>query len=403
MIVVDFFVGGSGGVSAVNDLPNHGNDRLTATAIVANSTSYFGASQDERYNNNANSNNDGAEELPSSATRMQKTARRSSPISDPTADELLLTTAYGPDHDTQQRGMAGPSSGPGSVPGSGPTASALEYPLRRGPRDENNSVGASSPTISYVHHRSRANTISSMLDDSIPSPTPLTRRGAVVQQSLGQTHVVDQHLMDLREDLQASRRDRQQLLPHQHQHQHPHQHQHQYESASSARYGHMSPLGGGGGIQHHHGHGGQQRLRSRSPPPSRNGEFVHRSEYDEGARYGRPIPPSQQQQPTSSATAPVPVVHPPQPGAQLPPPIGPQHQQQQQPIAVVPESNIPTLGRKVTPALTVNALGQRTCQQCHQPGRYKDGRCIEKWGPGPAGPGTVCDRSVTFGGFLMET
>lgn len=25
-------------------------------------------------------------------------------------------------------------------------------------------------------------------------------------------------------------------------------------------------------------------------------------------------------------------------------------------------------------------------------GRYKDGKCVEKWGPGPDGPGTVCDR-----------
>lgn len=36
--------------------------------------------------------------------------------------------------------------------------------------------------------------------------------------------------------------------------------------------------------------------------------------------------------------------------------------------------------------------GLRTCRQCLQPGRYKDGKCVEKWGPGPQGPGTVCDR-----------
>ncbi|KAG8906448.1 hypothetical protein FRB99_006864 [Tulasnella sp. 403] len=41
---------------------------------------------------------------------------------------------------------------------------------------------------------------------------------------------------------------------------------------------------------------------------------------------------------------------------------------------------------------TLNAQGQRTCRQCGQPGRYKEGKCVEKWGPGPAGPGTVCDR-----------
>ncbi|KAH7099320.1 hypothetical protein BKA62DRAFT_314330 [Auriculariales sp. MPI-PUGE-AT-0066] len=41
-----------------------------------------------------------------------------------------------------------------------------------------------------------------------------------------------------------------------------------------------------------------------------------------------------------------------------------------------------------------NAQGQRQCRACGQAGRYKDGKCVEKWGPGPAGPGTVCDRYV---------
>lgn len=36
--------------------------------------------------------------------------------------------------------------------------------------------------------------------------------------------------------------------------------------------------------------------------------------------------------------------------------------------------------------------GLRTCRQCGLPGRYKEGKCVEKWGPGPQGPGTVCDR-----------
>ncbi|KAH6869739.1 hypothetical protein BKA70DRAFT_367210 [Coprinopsis sp. MPI-PUGE-AT-0042] len=39
-----------------------------------------------------------------------------------------------------------------------------------------------------------------------------------------------------------------------------------------------------------------------------------------------------------------------------------------------------------------NEQGQRICRQCGQVGRYKDGKCVEKWGPGPMGPGTVCDR-----------
>lgn len=43
-----------------------------------------------------------------------------------------------------------------------------------------------------------------------------------------------------------------------------------------------------------------------------------------------------------------------------------------------------------------NELGQRICRQCGVPGREKDGKCVEKWGPGPEGPGTVCDRCVPF-------
>ncbi|KIL63313.1 hypothetical protein M378DRAFT_12212 [Amanita muscaria Koide BX008] len=39
-----------------------------------------------------------------------------------------------------------------------------------------------------------------------------------------------------------------------------------------------------------------------------------------------------------------------------------------------------------------NAQGQRICRQCGMAGRYKEGKCVEKWGPGPMGPGTVCDR-----------
>ncbi|KZS99657.1 uncharacterized protein LAESUDRAFT_816888 [Laetiporus sulphureus 93-53] len=39
-----------------------------------------------------------------------------------------------------------------------------------------------------------------------------------------------------------------------------------------------------------------------------------------------------------------------------------------------------------------NAQGQRICRQCGLPRRYKEGKCVEKWGPGPEGLGTVCDR-----------
>jgi hypothetical protein len=52
--------------------------------------------------------------------------------------------------------------------------------------------------------------------------------------------------------------------------------------------------------------------------------------------------------------------------------------------------SLPTLPPGGFPAS--NEKGQRICRQCGLPGRYKDGKCVEKWGPGPEGPGTVCDR-----------
>lgn len=65
----------------------------------------------------------------------------------------------------------------------------------------------------------------------------------------------------------------------------------------------------------------------------------------------------------------------------------------------------PTLGGSVDPNsaaarggappsgfMTIDGQMKRTCKQCGQPGRYKDNKCVEKWGPGPQGPGTVCDR-----------
>ncbi|KAG5635431.1 hypothetical protein H0H81_011300 [Sphagnurus paluster] len=52
----------------------------------------------------------------------------------------------------------------------------------------------------------------------------------------------------------------------------------------------------------------------------------------------------------------------------------------------------PASGPGGAPFPATNAAGQRTCRACGVAGRYKDGKCIEKWGPGPAGPGTVCDR-----------
>ena len=39
-----------------------------------------------------------------------------------------------------------------------------------------------------------------------------------------------------------------------------------------------------------------------------------------------------------------------------------------------------------------NSQGQRIYRQCGLPDRYKDSKCVEKWGPSPEGPSTVCDR-----------
>jgi len=63
-----------------------------------------------------------------------------------------------------------------------------------------------------------------------------------------------------------------------------------------------------------------------------------------------------------------------------------QQQSQPQPTAIPP----------LVPFAATNEKGQRICRQCGIVGRYKDGKCVEKWGPGPCGPGTVCDRYVGF-------
>ncbi|KAG1733247.1 uncharacterized protein EDB91DRAFT_1348880 [Suillus paluster] len=64
-----------------------------------------------------------------------------------------------------------------------------------------------------------------------------------------------------------------------------------------------------------------------------------------------------------------------------------------------PNAIVPTIAPVPPPAIPpttsfppTNAVGQRICRQCGLPGRYKDSKCVEKWGPGPEGPGTVCDR-----------
>ncbi len=58
--------------------------------------------------------------------------------------------------------------------------------------------------------------------------------------------------------------------------------------------------------------------------------------------------------------------------------------------SVAGAASLPSLPPGGFPA--VNDKGQRICRQCGHAGRYKEGKCVEKWGPGPEGPGTVCDR-----------
>ncbi|KAE9404655.1 hypothetical protein BT96DRAFT_412596 [Gymnopus androsaceus JB14] len=67
------------------------------------------------------------------------------------------------------------------------------------------------------------------------------------------------------------------------------------------------------------------------------------------------------------------------------------------PVAISTSTNsLPLASVNLAPATSpfppTNEQGQRICRQCGMPGRYKEGKCVEKWGPGPMGPGTVCDR-----------
>ena len=57
---------------------------------------------------------------------------------------------------------------------------------------------------------------------------------------------------------------------------------------------------------------------------------------------------------------------------------------------MVRAASLPSLPPGGFPAINDN--GERICRQCGHRGRYKEGKCVEKWGPGPEGPGTVCDR-----------
>ncbi|KAF7300746.1 hypothetical protein MKEN_01299700 [Mycena kentingensis (nom. inval.)] len=53
--------------------------------------------------------------------------------------------------------------------------------------------------------------------------------------------------------------------------------------------------------------------------------------------------------------------------------------------------NLPTNNAE-SEAIPAKSKPTRLCRECGSPGRHRDGKCIEKWGPGPHGRGTVCDR-----------
>ncbi|KAF9515903.1 hypothetical protein BS47DRAFT_1360698 [Hydnum rufescens UP504] len=64
------------------------------------------------------------------------------------------------------------------------------------------------------------------------------------------------------------------------------------------------------------------------------------------------------------------------PPARYPEPAPPSSTLENQPVALQGIRS-----RKQPGAILVNSAGQRICRECGQIGRYRDGRCIEKWGP----------------------
>ena len=137
----------------------------------------------------------------------------------------------------------------------------------------------------------------------------------------------------------------------------------------------------------------QQRGSVSFPhPPAAGGESTHSS--SRGAMY----PPGQEAPNSAGGNR---VTH------FLPPQLGPPQPKKiyhnSKSITLPPGNGSISGGAAAPPGPGGNAIrgpgpgppnGQpvRTCKSCGEPGRYKDGRCVEKWGPGPHGPGTVCDR-----------
>lgn len=109
-------------------------------------------------------------------------------------------------------------------------------------------------------------------------------------------------------------------------------------------------------------------------------------------------PPSRGGSYQTHVFAPVVTGAPPAKRAKFPPGVGPSAQHIPYPTnmngAAPPQHSVPPHNQEA-PSRTypaTNEIGQRICRSCGEPGRYKEDKCIEKWGPGPMGPGTVCDR-----------
>ncbi|TRM58299.1 hypothetical protein BD626DRAFT_573726 [Schizophyllum amplum] len=79
-------------------------------------------------------------------------------------------------------------------------------------------------------------------------------------------------------------------------------------------------------------------------------------------------------------------------------PSMPSSPEEQPAASPAPEVPVPAPDFKpqviTTPSATIllNAEGKRICGECGTPGREIDGKCVEKWGPGPKGRGTVCSK-----------
>jgi len=144
-----------------------------------------------------------------------------------------------------------------------------------------------------------------------------------------------------------------------------------------------SPFGGAQG-------GRRQPIILPLPSPSIQRHISHQNTLPHGGYSGYPLEtisssptpyyelPHHQTQPN--------IMH---PHSLTPEPATPPHTQQHR---TGPASSLSSNAAVPGGDASVNVSNPRKCKQCGQPGRYVDGKCIEKWGKGPLGRGSVCDR-----------